>query len=185
MKEIWKDIIGYEGLYQISNLGRVKVLQRTVFVNGKKPFIKQEEILNGSVESKGYLVFALYKNLKRSILKAHRLIAIHFIPNPEGKPQINHIDGNKLNNNLSNLEWCTFKENAVHAFKTGLRVNPKGQDHGGSKLTDETVKEIVSKYKMGGISYRKLGKEYAISYAVIYNIMRGKVWSHITLKIAS
>lgn len=184
MKEIWKDIKRYKGLYQISNLGRVKVLQRTVCVKGKKPFVKSEEILNGYIEKNGYLVFALYKNKVRKIFKAHRLIAIHFIPNPDKKKDINHINGNKKDNTISNLEWCTCAENARHAFDTGLRINPKGMSHGGAKLTDEKVIEIVKKYKTGAISYRKLGAEYGISYAVVFNIFKGKVWSHVTLKTA-
>lgn len=184
MNEIWKDIIGYKGLYQISNLCRLKVLTKTVYATGKKPYEQKESILGGSLNNNGYLVFTLYKNKKKKGYPAHRLLALHFLPNPENKPQINHIDGNKLNNSLNNIEWCTIKENAVHAFKTGLRVNPKGEAHGGSKLTDEKVIEIINKYKTGLISYRQLGVEYGVSSFIVYSIVRRKSWSHVTLKTA-
>jgi hypothetical protein len=184
VREVFLDIQGYEGLYQISNFGRVKVLTRTVFVEGKKPFVKEGKILNGSKTIDGYLYFALYKDVKRSLFKAHRLVATHFIENPENKPCVNHINGIKEDNSVPNLEWCTSKENAIHAFKTGLRINPKGAEHGCSKLNDQKVLEIKSKYQSGGISYKKLAVQYGVSRSVIYNIMKGNVWTHVILKTA-
>lgn len=111
MKEIWKDIKGYEGKYQISNLGRVKSLN---YNNTKKEKIIKSEI------TKGYVRYRLSKNKKLKRFLAHRLVAEAFIPNPNNYPIINHIDGNPLNNDIKNLEWCTYKYNAQHALKTGL-----------------------------------------------------------------
>ena len=102
-KEIWKDIKGYEGLYQVSNLGRVKSLPRK---NHPK-----EEFRNLSPDSKGYLRVNLFKNNKGKTHKVHRLVAEAFIPNPNNYPQVNHKDENKANNNVDNLEWCTNKYN--------------------------------------------------------------------------
>ena len=108
MKEIWKDIQGYEGLYQVSNLGRIK----RVWCKPK--------ILTPKPNKKGYLRIYFYKGKNKKFLRVHRLVAQAFIPNPENKPQINHIDGNKSNNCVSNLEWVTNDENYKHALKMGL-----------------------------------------------------------------
>lgn len=107
MIEKWKDIKGYEGLYQVSNLGRVKSLRKGL-------------ILKQSHTSTGYMKVELYKNKKRKGFKVHRLVAFAFIKLKEGKEIINHKDGNPLNNKSNNLEWCTQKENVQHAIKTGL-----------------------------------------------------------------
>jgi len=118
MNEIWRDIKGYEGLYQVSNLGRVKSLSRKYKHNmfGKKIIYKtsKERLLTINI-NQGYAHVVLCKNGKCKQKLLHRLIAQSFIPNPENKPNINHIDGNGLNNNLDNLEWCTQKENIKHA----------------------------------------------------------------------
>lgn len=111
--EVWKDIKGYEGLYQISDYGRIKSFYRTT---------THTRILKERTHRDGYLYVGLYKNGKTTTAKSHRLVALYFIPNPENKPQVNHKDGNKLNNNVENLEWCTAAENARHAVDTGLWV---------------------------------------------------------------
>lgn len=111
MKEIWKDIRGYEGLYQVSNFGRVKSFYGRT---------KEEIILSKSVDNKGYCRVILYKNNKPQLKLIHRLVAIEFINNIDNKPQINHINGIKSDNKVSNLEWCTGSENMIHAYKIGL-----------------------------------------------------------------
>lgn len=108
MVEEWRGVKDYEGLYQISNTGKVKSLYRN-----------NERILIGDI-IKGYLRVELTKNKKIKKFLVHRLVAQAFIPNPENKPYVNHIDGNKENNNVSNLEWCTQRENINHAWETGL-----------------------------------------------------------------
>ena len=115
--EIWKDIEGYENKYQISNLGNVKSLETWT---GDK-YIKREKILKNMVYGNGYYYVCLSKNGKVKKYKVNRLVAQAFIPNPENKPFTNHIDGDKLNNNVDNLEWCTQSENMKHASKMGLR----------------------------------------------------------------
>lgn len=116
--EIWKDIAGYEGLYQVSNLGRVKSLERDT--KRARPQHIQERILkqrNGE-----YLMVYLADAGKYEARLVHRLVAQAFISNPDNKPIVNHIDGNKYNNRADNLEWCTHKENVIHAFVTGLNL---------------------------------------------------------------
>lgn len=126
MIEIWKDIKGYEGLYQVSNLGNVKSLERYVTApqNGGKRLLK-EKSLKQSISKTGYYVVALSKNHVAMTKKVHRLIAEAFIPNLLDKPHINHIDGNKLNNDIINLEWATHKENTQHAFRIGIMNNDR------------------------------------------------------------
>ena len=112
MQEIWKDVFGYEGLYRISNQGKIISLKfnHSTVEREIKPF-----------DNGGYLRVALYKDNKKKKLLVHRLVADHFIDNPYKKPCVNHIDGNKTNNSVSNLEWVTHKENTNHAIETGLR----------------------------------------------------------------
>jgi len=119
--EIWKDIVGYEGMYQVSNLGRVKSL------NYNRSY--KEKILKNTISNTGYFIICLIKFKLLKNFLVHRLVAKAFINNKENKPQVNHIDGCKTNNNILNLEWSTAKENTQHAFKTGLNKIPKGKQH--------------------------------------------------------
>ena len=122
MKEEWRDIEGYEGMYQVSNLGRVRSLDRHVknWV-GKK--LMKGKMISVCNDGRGYLLVNLWKNNKPKNIRTHRLIAKAFIPNPENKPQINHINGDGTDNRIENLEWCTASENIQHAHNTGLASN--------------------------------------------------------------
>lgn len=124
-EEVFKDVLGYEGLYQVSNFGRVKSLKRkNVFYCGlKKEYLERpvkEKILNFSKSNRGYLQVCLTKNGNYKTYTVHRLVAKAFIDNPLNKKTVNHIDGNKLNNCVNNLEWATSSENNKHAFDNGL-----------------------------------------------------------------
>lgn len=123
--ETWKDIKEFEGYYQISNFGNVKSLDRFDGVNYRKG-----QMIKPILKYNGYLQVGLRKHNKRKYFSVHRLVAIHFIENPANKKQVNHIDCNKQNNNVNNLEWVTSKENQAHAKMNGLRDNiPKGINH--------------------------------------------------------
>ena len=118
MEEIWRDISGCEGLYKISNYGRVMSLNfgaRNHVLSGKQRILKQPR------SSSGYLHVQLYKDGKSSTKLVHILVASAFIPNADNKREINHIDGNKSNNSINNLEWVTRRENLEHAYNTGLK----------------------------------------------------------------
>ena len=111
-REIWKDISGYEGLYQVSNLGRVKSLN---YLGHHKEVIKKPSLPKKTImKPSQYYKVILYKNGKAKNFFVHRLVAEAFIPNPDNLPQVNHIDHNPFNNRADNLEWCTAKYNCNH-----------------------------------------------------------------------
>lgn len=112
MRELWKPVVGYEGLYEVSNLGRVKSLPR----KGTKGGLLTPSYSN----SKHYAHIPLTKNGELRTTSLHRVVASAFVPNPENKSQVNHINGDKTNNRADNLEWVTNKENVDHAMETGL-----------------------------------------------------------------
>ena len=155
--EIWKDIQGYEGLYQVSNLGRVKSLGRNI----KKPLLKsgycwqEERILKPYKNRKGYLNVRLCKDSRTKDFQIHRLVAIAFIPNPENKPQIDHINADKTNNNVNNLRWVTCKENIRNPLNM---VHLTGKNHPmfGKKHTEETKRKISD--RLSGKNHYLYGK---------------------------
>lgn len=139
MKEIWKNAVGYESLFEVSNFGRIKSKDRHIVVKNhgqEYPGIKKGKLLSPGITNKGYRVINVPNGkYKHKLVFLHRMIAMTFIPNPNNKPQVNHIDGDKLNNRVDNLEWVTCAENIQHAYKTGLNPGPKpwkgkyGKDH--------------------------------------------------------
>lgn len=125
MKEIWKDIPNFEGLYQASNLGKIKTLEHTTtqkhWQGGTSHRHYKEHIIKGSINSRGYINISLRdKNNKRKSYLAHVIIAKTFLPTINNKNCVNHKDGNKLNNKVENLEWVNHKENTQHAIKNNL-----------------------------------------------------------------
>lgn len=116
----WKPVKDFENEYMISNSGILKSLEREVPGKLGSKRIITEKIISATDNGKGYLAVALYKDGKRYFRKMHRLVAEAFIQNPDNKPEVNHIDGNKKNNNVDNLEWVTTKENCIHRQQTGL-----------------------------------------------------------------
>lgn len=130
MKEVWKDIKGFENLYQVSSLGRIKSLGNG---NSTDPRTKRVIIMKLNVKKSGYVHIKLCKDNKGHYKSVHRLVADAFIPNIENKREVNHIDGNKLNNSVDNLEWVTSSENQKHAFNLGLQKVVRGSSHKQSK----------------------------------------------------
>ena len=129
MEEIWKDVIGYETLYKISNLGRIYSLTKQSLKSTRK-------------KSNGYIICDLCKNGKVNTKHIHRLVAEAFIPNPNNYLEVNHKDGNKTNNCVNNLEWCSKKQNMEHAVKTGLIKTGVNHPLYGRTLSEETKKKM-------------------------------------------
>lgn len=143
MLEEWKPIKFYEGLYEISNLGRVKSLERyRKGINNSSIFVPERILKPNLCKSTGYLQVSLHNNTKQKVCSVHRLVAIAFIENPENKPQVNHIDGNKQNNCVDNLEWTTCQENIQHAWDTGINKLTNKQKQGLQKGWDNWEKNL-------------------------------------------
>ena len=159
--ENWRSIIEFED-YQISDLGRVKITANTA--------TRKERILKPLNHPRGYFRVALWKNNKPKFMFIHRLVAIHFIPNPENKKTINHKDGNKSNNAATNLEWNTYRENMNHSILSGLSAS--GERNGRSKITKVQAEEI----KTSNLSSQKLAEIYGIHKSNINRIKRNEGW---------
>lgn len=172
--EKWKDVKGYEGLYRVSNLGRVKTL------NYKRT--GKERVLKNSLNRDGYLMVKLYKNREHLGLGVHRLVAEAFIPNPEGKPQVNHIDEVKTNNHVTNLEWATAKENSNHGTHN-IRISRKmrGKPVKGVSLTDSS--DIIY------LTHQRQAEKWGFNPSAVgqclrgnYKHHRGYVWTYVDTK---
>lgn len=176
MTEEWKDIEGYEGFYQISNLGRVKSLGGWCGTSKRK-----EKIRSTSLTFDGYVKARLIHQGKDKTMRVHRLVAEAFIPNPENKDTVNHMDGNKQNNTVSNLEWVDRTEQMLHAYDLGLKTSRVGSHNSNAKLTDEQVREIRKNY----IPYSKefgtvaLAEKYGVTNRVIGLVVKNKAYQNV------
>ena len=175
--EVWKDIKEYEGHYQVSNIGRIKSLNRIMEVRKGVPQSKKEIILKTFKNKDGYIKHKLSLNGKEKSFAAHRLVAEAFLENPQNKLEVNHINGIKDDNRIDNLEWCTRSENIIHALKTNLKIPQKGSVHGMSKLTEKEVLEI--RIIGRGKSLKEIGKMYNVHQSLISLILLNKIWKHI------
>lgn len=176
MDEIWKSVKGYEGLYEVSNFGKLKGLKRTIN-QGKCHRTWEEHIVKFGVDGDGYFRTNLAKDGVNKTVKVHRLVAEAFIPNPLNLPEVNHIDGNKQNNNVKNLEWCTRSENLKHAVKIGLK-RLDGEFNPSHKLTIEQAEFIKKSYiprhpEFGAVA---LGKRFGVHRKTISRITCSQSW---------
>ena len=165
--EEWRQVVGYEGKYLVSNTGKVKSLLR----NGK--------LLNHNDNGRGYLQVTLYFNSKRVTHNIHSLVAKAFLGARKDGMTVNHIDGNKYNNCLYNLEYCSQGDNSRHAIDTGLRVAAKGASNGNAKLEESDVIQIRQMLSQG-MSQRTIASKFGVKHPAIGSIKRGLTWAHLT-----
>ena len=175
--EIWKPIKGYESKYEISSTGRVKSLGRHEKMHHGGIRCRKGRILNG-VLNRGYKRYCLFSEGKREYVFAHRLVAQSFIPNPENKVQVNHLNGVPLDNRVKNLAWCTPLENTRHAHITGL-CEGKGENQLCSVLTEKEVVQIREEFKNNILNQRELAEKYNVSRRNVNYIINRKWWKHI------
>lgn len=166
-------IPGFENNYLINPNGNIVSPSKV----DKKGALRNTRILKPHKTKNGYMRIGLTLKGKQKQYYVHRLVAITFLENPYGKLQINHLDGNKLNNNLTNLEWCDNHENIIHSYRTGIRKPTchVGELNNKSKLSEAKVKEILA----SDDSVSCLAKHFNVSKSTIYKIKQRIRWSHL------
>lgn len=164
------EILEFSGFYKISKNGDVASMQRNGTINDRR-------LIKPTIGTNGYMKVSFRCNGKRYTRNIHRLLAQTFIENKENLPCVNHIDGNKLNNSLLNLEWVSYSKNIQHAYDNGLTKAAKGESK--SMLTNKDVLNIV-KMKTNGGTLRAIAKEFGISASTVSGIVLGRTWSHLT-----
>lgn len=169
--EIWKDVVGYEGIYVVSNLGRIK---RTLVRRGTSGGLMAQ---SATGPRRNYLGVNLCSGNVRRPCKMHRIVAMAFCPGYAPGMHCNHIDGNTLNNRADNLEWVTQTENNRHAFRIGKM--PLGELRYGSKLSNADIPAIVARLEAGE-RQEDIAKAYDVSTKNISNIKLGRSWSWLT-----
>lgn len=166
--EKWKDIPGYDGMYQVSDEGRVRSWKRHAGRPGKR---NEPVILKQTPDSPGYLRVSLWNDGVRKMGVIHRLVPELFIPNPENKEYINHLDGNKFNNNASNLRWSTPSENALHAYDSGLRK--------GGRMSKVKAKKLKKDLISGDLSTSRASELFSITAQHAKRVLKGECWANL------
>ena len=164
--EIWNTIQEYENLYEVSNKGNVRGLKYNKLLK-----LRQDN-------REPYYIVRLCKKSKESVKRVHRLVAIAFIDNPDKLPVVNHKDGNKLNNSVENLEWCSYSDNTKHAIELGLIKFKQGEDSHKSKLTNKEVLNILSRIDLKE-KLKDIALDYNVDASVISKIKTSARWRHI------
>lgn len=174
----WQYVDGFEGRYIVNRAGEVHSFGWT---DDRGVFNKPRR-MRPHVMKNGYWGVFLGGKKRKKGLYIHRLVALAFIPNPDGKPHVNHKDGDKQNNALSNLEWCTHRENMRHAYRTGLLPAPPltqpGEGCRLAKLTEEKVREIRRRVAAGE-TQTAVARDYAVTKGAVGHIVRRDTWTHI------
>jgi hypothetical protein len=177
MEEIWKDIKGFEAIYQISNLGRVKSLKRSITHSYWGKVNLSERIKKAFIDRCGYYSVMLHKESVKKSFSVHRLVALAFIPNENKKLDVNHKNGIKTDNRLENLEWMTRSENVIHSLKTRLKIPKNGNQVHNSILSKENAIKI--KYEHKDLTHKQIAKLYGIDSSLVSKIRRNLNWKHI------
>lgn len=172
--EIWKDVVGYEGIYEVSSLGMIRSLDR---LSSERNINIKGKILKLFLNSDGYLWIRPFGKGKKIGERVHRIVAQAFIPNPENKCCVNHKNGIKTDNRVENLEWNTIKENIQHAFETNL-ISHKGSKNSKVKLTIKDINEIFD-LKKQKVTHKKIAEKFNVSHKNIEQIVYRTTWKHL------
>jgi hypothetical protein len=178
MLEKWLPVDGYACIYEVSNLGRVKSLARPRKTKGGGTAMLPERIKIPSKSREGYISQILYIDSVYKRFYVHRLVAIAFLENPKNHPQVNHIDGDKENNSIENLEWCSPSENCIHAIREGLYQNAKGESSGAAKISEADVLRI-RELAAGGMMQKDIADLFPVGRKAITKIVNRQRWAHI------
>jgi len=178
--EKWKDIKGYGGRYQVSNHGRIRSLPYTITrSNGRKLSVQGAVLRSCRMFDGKYPAVRLISGSKVRKVNIHRLVAEAFLDNPEGKPIVNHIDGDTTNNLSTNLEWVTHQENIQHSFDVGLATGAAGSANPCAKLDEFAVVNILRLSEKKGMTNKVLSEMFGVSQTIISDIKNGKRWVHV------
>jgi hypothetical protein len=167
--EQWKEIAGYEGIYEVSDAGNV----RSIIARKNSYFGK---IMAARLRPNGYRQFTLTRDGVVRYFKASRLVATAFIPNPENKPTVNHKNGIKHDDCLSNLEWATFQENSQHAYDTGLAKPRLGELQRSARLKEKQI-PVIRELLRSGKHYSEVGIMFGVNKTTIADIQQGRTWA--------
>jgi hypothetical protein len=174
MIEIFVDIKDYEGFYKVSNFGSVKSLSR-LDAKGNR---RCEKLLKLYLSSAGYYQVSLCRNSRAAKFLVHRLVIEAFVSNIHNKSQVNHRDGNKLDNNVNNLEWVTPSENTIHADEV-LGIDSRGENYGAVKLTERDVMSIRDLLESSGYTQEFIAGMFNVDQTTISDVKVGRTWTHI------
>jgi len=179
---MYKDIKGYEGLYAVDENGNVWSYEKTSPIGNKGAVVKRGGFMlkKHCAKRTTHQKVWLYKDGKRKQHQVHRLVAQAFIPNPENLPLINHKDCDPTNNHVDNLEWCTAKQNSIHAYQNGRWTPPNqsGSANSNAKFTDDDIKQIRKLHESIG-SCAEIARQYKVNHKTINQIVNRKRWAHI------
>lgn len=176
--EEWRPAPDFEDAYEVSSMGRIRGLTRTMR-HWKGGVARVPSRLLTPDASTGYARVTMHSGGKMIRCQVHRLVARAFLDGFMPNRHVNHINGNKLDNRVENLEWVTPRENVLHAWRTGLCKPNLGADHGAAKLNDSAVRSIMH-LASRGIEQTLLAEAFGVTHAAVSSIVRGKTWKHIT-----
>jgi len=170
LTEQWQPIKGYEGRYEVSDHGNVKSLCHSSSGRLRKSFLGLG----------GYNAVQIYRNGVPKGFYIHRLVAQAFLPNPEGKPQVNHKNGVKTDNRIENIEWCTNSENRQHAYDVGLQAKRPGEINGNASLSSYQVKRLRLLHECSPrLTLNDLARAFSVDRSTIHLILKRKTWQNI------
>lgn len=173
--EEWRSVEGYEGIYEVSSEGRVRSLDREIIYSDGRRYHRIGQVLSSPLGNHGYPIVCLRQSGSQTTIRVYRLVAMTFLEQKPGT-EVNHINGDKTDSRVENLEWVTRRENIRHAVRTGLHRCGRRENHNRAKLTEIQIADIRRRYPSKGVSTVTLGKEFGVCHSTIARIVNGIYW---------